>query len=205
MKNDSLTPEEKLLKIIENPGMVEKKKASPALKNINALQSWLKNFDIKAAIPKRIDIRTVNRILAVLCIVITLVLISDFLNGKFTFRKKLNKILAGTTAKNTAGKNIAIPEVKTEQLIADSKKRNIFTLEPEKEKPIARSDIAGAAVELKLVGILWSDNPQAMIEDTRAQKTYLVSAGDKIGTVNVKSILVDKVVLSKDTEEWDLR
>ncbi|MCX5687013.1 MAG: hypothetical protein NTW09_06130 [Candidatus Omnitrophica bacterium] len=204
MKKDELTPEEKLLKIIENPGMVEKKKALPITRNIDALRSWFATFDIKAIIPKRVDIKTVNKVLAVLCILATLFLISDLLNGRVVFKRKLNKILAGTAVSAVAGRT-TIPDVKPEDLIAGTKKRNIFTLEAEKAKPISRSDIAGAAVELKLVGILWSENPQAMVEDTKAQKTYLVSAGDKIGTVNVKSILIDKVVLSKDTEEWDLR
>ena len=204
MKKDDLTPEEKLLKIIENPGMVEKKKALPITRNIDALRSWFATFDIKAIMPKRVDIKTVNKVLAVLCILVTLFLISDLLNGRVVFKRKLNKILAGTAVSTAAGRT-TIPDVKPEDLIAGTKKRNIFTLEAEKAKPISRSDIAGAAVELKLVGILWSENPQAMVEDTRAQKTYLVSAGDKIGTVNVKSILIDKVVLSKDTEEWDLR
>lgn len=205
MKDDSLTPEEKLLKIIENPGLVEKKKAGPVIKNVDALKGWFKSFDIKSIIPKRVDIKTANKILAVLCVLFTLFLISDLLGGKVAFKRKLDKILAGTAATGAAVKKANVPEVKMDELIAESKKRSMFTLEPPKEKPIARSDISGQAVELKLVGILWSENPQAMIEDTKAQKTYLVSAGDKIGTVNVKSILMNKVVLSKDTEEWDLR
>lgn len=204
MQKDGLTPEEQLLKIIENPGMVEKKRTLPITRGISALKSRFLTFDIRKIIPKRVDIKTVNKILAVLCVLITLFLVSDLLNGRSVFKVKLNKILSGT-AVSTAAKTTVIPDVKPEDLAADSKKRNIFTLEPEKAKPIARSDIAGAAVELKLVGILWSENPQAMIEDTKAQRTYLVNAGDKIGTVNVKSILIDKVVLSKDTEEWDLR
>jgi len=58
---------------------------------------------------------------------------------------------------------------------------------------------------LKLVGILWSENPQVMIEDTKQTKTYLLSIGETIGELQIKRILKDKVVVGKDDVEWEIR
>jgi hypothetical protein len=94
--------------------------------------------------------------------------------------------------------------VKLEDVLTQARKHNIFTLLPSKDAAMQGPGIGGPA-ELKLVGVLWSDHPQAMIENTKEQKTYFVSTGDKIGVVTVKSILQNKVILTKDSEEWELR
>jgi hypothetical protein len=84
--------------------------------------------------------------------------------------------------------------------------RNMFTASPrgaEAEAVSAESAMQMPAV--KVVGIIWSDNPQVMFEDAKEQKTYLLSAGDKIGGLTIKSILQDKVIVTDGKTERELR
>jgi len=206
MDKDRVTPEEKLLKIIENPELSTRKRPAQdeIARKFNNLLARLKNLRLDIAAIRRVDVRTVNKAMAGLCAIITLFLIGYLLHDKLYFAKRFKNITAEPAA-SVAGREAAMNiDVKLDDVLAQAKKRNIFTLLPPKEKTFERADINGP-VELKLVGVLWSDNPQAMIENTKEQKTYFVSAGDKIGVVIVKSILRNKVILGKDSEEWELR
>ena len=58
---------------------------------------------------------------------------------------------------------------------------------------------------MKLVGIAWSDNPDAMIEDTKVKKTYFVKQGDIINGVRIERIFRDKVVLTYKGEKIELK
>ena len=57
---------------------------------------------------------------------------------------------------------------------------------------------------LKVVGIIWSDAPQAIIEDSQDAKTYLLNRGSKIKGARVKDILKDRVILSYDGQQVEL-
>ena len=89
-----------------------------------------------------------------------------------------------------------------------TKKRNIFSFLPPKP-PVdlinKNAEISQLVANLKLVGILWSATPQAMIEDNKEKKTYLLATGEKIGELVIKSILRDKVIIAKGDQQWDLR
>ena len=67
------------------------------------------------------------------------------------------------------------------------------------------SKVADATQDLKLVGISWSNDPIAMIEDSKALRTFFVTRGQMIGEVRVQAIFKDKVVLSYGGEEIELR
>lgn len=202
---EKITPEEKLLKIIENPASVQKKVLPGINKTVSSFLGWVKGLASTTGGPWRIDMRTANRLLVALCGLVTIYAAAYLIREGVGLNQRFNKIASGANIpaqKEKEASKLTVP--KPEETPAEAQKRNIFTL-TQKEKPIERADLSGGAVELKLVGILWSDNPQAMIEDTKAQKTYLVSQGDKIGNVGVKAILINKVVLTKDEQEWDLR
>ena len=62
-----------------------------------------------------------------------------------------------------------------------------------------------ATRNLNLVGISWSDDPDAMIEDTQALRTFFVKRGDYIGSIKVEAIFKEKVLLSVDGEEVELK
>lgn len=58
----------------------------------------------------------------------------------------------------------------------------------------------------KLVGISWSDNPDAMIEEIEAKKTFFLKRGQVMADgVKVQAIFKDKVVLNYSGGEVELR
>lgn len=206
MEKEKITPEEQLLKVIENPELVQKRKVTKeeVVNKAGRLFTQLKGLRFDKNTLKKIDVQIVNKIIAVLCILITVVLVYDLVNAKIKFAKRFENITAEPSEAVTAKAAAMDIDVKISDVLAQAHKHNIFTLLPPKEKQVQRTDIGGP-VELRLVGVLWSDNPQAMIENTKEQKTYFVNTGDKIGVVTVKSITQNKVIISKDSEEWELR
>ena len=91
--------------------------------------------------------------------------------------------------------------------------RNIFrmglsdaTTEVMEEDIIPASEtIAEMVQNLKLVGISWSKSPDAMIEDTESVRTFFVKRGQMIGKLKVQAIFKDKVILSYEGAEVELK
>jgi len=67
------------------------------------------------------------------------------------------------------------------------------------------SRIIEKAQDLRLVGISWSDDPDAMIEDEKALRTFFVKRGQLVEELKVEAIFKDKVVLSYEGEEIELK
>jgi hypothetical protein len=223
-----ITPEERLLKIIE--GTVSPSPALPArggeisgggLKfNLKALNDYLekkiKNFHFDKNSLKNLDLGKANKIIAGVCVVFTVFWILNFAHEDFTSKERLEKIKIGAAVAGPIYKeeNSLSRGANITELMAGATKRNIFTLSPQakgaevlpgqtpKGHPSAEAGIPGG---IKLVGIIWTDNPQAMLEDAKEQKTYLVSLGDNIGDLKVKKIFADKIIMSKGAQEWELR
>lgn len=93
------------------------------------------------------------------------------------------------------------------------KSRNLFGFadEPEekaafKEKPKEEpTKLETMVKDFKLVGISWSNDPDAIIEDEKAKKTYFVKTGHKINDISVQAIYRDKVILHYLSQEVELR
>jgi hypothetical protein len=67
------------------------------------------------------------------------------------------------------------------------------------ERPVAVADFA-------LVGISWSADPDAIIEDKSTRRTHFVKSGQPLGRgVRVQKIFKDRVILSYEGEEFELR
>jgi len=68
------------------------------------------------------------------------------------------------------------------------------------------SKIEEAVTLLRLVGIGWSDDPDVMIEDTGIKQIYFLKRGQWIeGKIKVEAIFKDRVILSFEGEEAELR
>ncbi|MFZ2356244.1 MAG: hypothetical protein WAW67_00220 [Candidatus Omnitrophota bacterium] len=215
MPQDNLTPEEKLLKIIENP-QTEKRKVGGGGRGIAkvgslkaAAEAWLKKIRVNKISIKNTNIKIVNKIALALCVILTVFFVFDFISFGNNSLKKISKITAEAAVPEVKAKKINFQKINFAETINLSKKHNIFSFLP----PVDNAEQAGNVPlgaqqvinNLKLVGIIWSDAPQAMVENTKEQKTYLLSAGDKIDTLNIKKILRDKIILGKDDKEWELR
>jgi hypothetical protein len=57
---------------------------------------------------------------------------------------------------------------------------------------------------LQLVGIISGENPQAVIEDKKTQKSFYASKGQSIGDFQVADILEGKVILSRQGRQYEL-
>ena len=58
---------------------------------------------------------------------------------------------------------------------------------------------------LSLVGILWTDRPQAIIEDEKRQKTYLAYEGDMVNEYKIKKITQSQVEISYNGQDEILK
>jgi len=219
MAQDNLTPEEKLLKIIENP-QAERRKSPGANMGRGTGQkrgpgtgvsAWLSKYRIDKNTIKNLSLKTINKMVLVLCCIFTLFFIIDFISMGSSSVKKLSKLAAEAAAPNVKEKKMNLIEASLTDTINLSKRHNIFSFLP----PVGASSIAQAGTmpleveqlinNLKLVGIIWSNNPQAIIENTKEQKTYLLNAGDKLNILDVKKVLKDSIILGKDNQEWEIR
>ncbi|MFA6217112.1 MAG: hypothetical protein WDL87_05620 [Candidatus Omnitrophota bacterium] len=58
--------------------------------------------------------------------------------------------------------------------------------------------------DINLVGVIAGDNPQAIIEDKKTEKTYYVSKGQCIGELMVEEILDGKIILNHKGQKFEL-
>ena len=222
------TPEKQLLKLIEDP----KSKGAGAYTKAARRQStglfspgaWMGRASFfKKGFMKRLktgglplfNIKSVNRIL-VFC---NFALIgyfafglSDSISG---LKEPVNITLGGKQIQKSEAAKVE-SFLKPESFYLEKiGARNIFKMgKIEKEDMIEAAVVdvtpsASAAVEatqhLRLVGISWSNNPDAMVEDTRALRTFFVKKGQMVGEVKVKDILRDRIVLVYEGDEVELR
>lgn len=217
MAQDNITPEEKLLKIIENP-QAERRKAPGVNLGRGAgakggagtgIGAWFKKLRIDKNAIKKIDLKIANKMVLVLCVIFTLFFIFDFIRMGSSSVKRLNKITAEAAAPERKEKKIDLQELNIADTINLSRKHNIFSFLPPTLTAAQVSNmplgIEQIIKDLKLVGIIWSNNPQAIIENTKEQKTYLLNKGDNMGSLDIKKVLRDRVILGKDNQEWELR
>ena len=207
MAQDKATSEEKLLRLIENPDKVKGSK-SPFKKfqpRIPALKDWVKSLNLLLRERvKQLDINTINKGLIVLAVLLTGVLVFDF----FRNQPDLSWLLRDRSYVSVE-KQEEQPAIST-LLLADYQKeikeRNIFSLLPKEASPKEKTTVDAVSVldDFKLVGIIWADNPQAIIEDIDEKKTYLLNAGDEIKKIKIKKILKNKVIVDFEGEEMEL-
>jgi len=206
---EKITPEEKLLKIIENPATEKRRIIAPAVKqkfSLKNIKVLISGFKLNKDLLKRFDLRMATKVAAVACVCFTLFWIFDFIKSGITLNKRFEKLVVESASAQNVEKNLPALNVDMNELSQQLRARNIFSFMP--TRAVAgelTTEVPVAITNYKLVGIMWSDSPQAMIEDTKEQKTYLLGNGDQLGQVKVKKIFRDKVVIGKDEQEWELR
>jgi type II secretory pathway component PulC len=210
---DSVTPEERLLKIIETPNVTKrdanafKTKIFPEVaKTSRKIFSIIKGFrlnKIHKSSLKHFRLRTLNFGVAFVCASFTVYSVIDFIKSTTSLDKRIKNIEAPS-----AESKIIQPQklnIDVGQLAESAKTRNVFSFLPPRMETSTSSANPAAATAIKLVGILWSANPQVMIEDTAEQKTYFLSTGENLKNITVKKIFKDKVILNRDGQEFELR
>jgi type II secretory pathway component PulC len=84
-------------------------------------------------------------------------------------------------------------------------RRQIFTASSFRETPTAAAVASADLIkDLNLVGIISGDNPQAVIEDKKAQKTYYISRGQYVGDFQIEDIQEGKIILNYRGQRYEL-
>jgi hypothetical protein len=223
-----ITPEKQLLKLIEDPKAEGRSIQVHAIKHrgisLFSLSAWISRLFFlrgrlrrwfKSGELRQSNIKIINRIL-VLCILgLAFYLISSVTISMINVRKKpdLDSGIQVKTIKPVALRDTSFLKAASFYL-EKIRERNIFEIGYRKqEKPKSAvsapsppsSRIMEATQHLRLVGIAWSEDPDVMIEDTKAMKTFFVKRGQMIGELKVQAIFRDKVVLSYGDEEIELK
>jgi len=211
LEQQGMTPEEKLLRIIEAP-----REAAKEMKfrlKVPDLKFSLKSFQAKYAdqIRKSVTLKTANSALVFFAGLVTFFLIVDFWLG-------LPRV-AAVQRLEQAAKKMSVGDIVLNRLdplqvyIQEVASRNVFSLPQAPPRTASESggrtslnsEIESFIQNLKVTGIMWSETPQAIVEDTKAGRTYLLNRGSKINDLRVKQILKDRVILSYDGQDIELR
>ena len=225
MKEDSLTSEEKLLRLIRKK---DKSSEAPPLA-LPEDHPALSPDDLPDAAngeprpgreaqgsEKRMDVLALSiRVLAVTaCVILILVL-----NKYALLRTKppvalepffQTQIADDISSPSGKGEESPVPAIETrpfESYKQTMEGRDVF--QAPWEKPVQTVPASGASAaelskQLKLVGILMDKDPKAIVEDLGTQQTFFVSPGERIGNAVVGEIRQDKVILIFGQEKVEL-
>lgn len=208
---ENMSPEEKLLRLIKGqkkPGASGEMKPAisaitPSVKNLGAkpdlkttaaasAQQYLKSVNIKMV---------VLAAFAISCIYLISTFIYPMIAPKTIVIPKV------APEKNQAGIASSENEAKNYDYYTQGTDRQIFVspAAQEAERPAASAAVSADIVkDVSLVGIISGDNPQAVIEDKKTQKTYYVEKGQSIGDIKVEEIQEGKVILNYKGQKFEL-
>lgn len=210
MPRTPLTPEEKLFAIIQKGGGADPSgagrgrhpSARSAARRAVRLLGWL-----RAAAT---DLKQLNRLL--LGAVAALALIG--IVAPWVGRPDVSRIVAEASQSPVP---LVIPPplenlAPVEEHEALLREHNPFGLRPDvppappPPEPVASTppDEQLLREEFRLVGIVWAEEPIAMIEQVSTGRTYPVKATEPLGKFTVKSVLKDRVVFEINGQELEL-
>jgi len=197
---DNLSPEEKLLRLIRG----EKKGTSPAAAPAQSNAKPGKRAAFKIEVPSFLKHPDARKIIFILLAVSCLFLISSFIYPLVALRKvKLPEV---PKEKNAVLEAVSGVEQKPlEEYLKGVSGRQIFSNLPSAGGAGPVSGVAADLVkDINLVGVIAGDNPQAIIEDKKAQKTYYVTKGQFFGEFQVEDIQEGKIILNYRGQRFEL-
>lgn len=198
--NDNILPEEKLLKLIRGDRNPSAK--ADSMPDVSPVKKYgLKLFSLN------FSKLTFDRTIKVFFLLSFLWLIYSFMQPFRVFDKaKLPK-----TAKEIVSDKkqaAAWPKEQTKPYsfyLEGIKGRKIFSSAPaeDTQKSIGTAS-ADLIKDINLVGIISGEEPQAVIEDKKAQKTYYLKKGQYIGELQLEDILEGKIILNYNRQSYEL-
>lgn len=213
---DNISPEEKLLRLIrgekkapaDNPGpAVAPKPIKSEKENLPAAQLKLPAHKFKPFSGRKFFfVQDIQKVLLFVLLGSLVFLAVSFAYPWLALRK--SRVTAVPLAKN---KTPAIPLVKKESRPLDYymeglRNHQIFGDASGQGGATAPSIAAEAQTikDINLLGVILGDNPQAIVEDKKTQKTYYVTKGQFIGDFQVEEIRQGKVILNNKGERFEL-
>ncbi|MFA5338348.1 MAG: hypothetical protein WC330_08435 [Candidatus Omnitrophota bacterium] len=194
---DNILPEEKLLKLIRTnrkPKDIAMPVSGMAVQN-KSRKSFPISFPHVAS----------GRVIKLIFFISLFYLIISLIHPIFALKKvKLPRI-------DTKEKTVIKKESRTKEAIRPYafyslgiKQRKIFSSAAvDQEKPIGAVS-ADLIKDINLVGIISGEDPQAIIEDKKAQKTYYLRKGQFIGELRLEDIAGEKIILNYEGQRYEL-
>ncbi|MCX5695952.1 MAG: hypothetical protein NTW18_04770 [Candidatus Omnitrophica bacterium] len=184
---DKGTSDERLLKLIEGGAAGEAKRKqnigiSPKKSFSELMQTSKFNLSLKAIKEFKPNIVVLNKGLMVLAAIVTVILIYSLFSGPvfsasnaaYFTSADVSAVAKQLSAKENPGllrKNILSQDIKRNVFLAPGTKLTSLT-------EAASANVTEVAKDLKLVGIIWSANPEVMIEYGKDSRTYTLKKGD---------------------------
>ncbi len=219
-----VTPEKQLLNLIEGSeqgasGPLEKARMKRSALSALSFGSIFGRFaffkrttqkKISSSKKFSISFTIVNRLLFLAVVILLAYVVSDSIASALNLTHLPNLVPPREKGASNLD-NKASPLKEESYYLQKVNSRDIFkeykeaeTKQEKKEvRPVEESD---AVKNLSLVGISWSADPDVIIEDKSAQRTYFVKRGQIVGNnVKVEAVFKDKVVLSYEGQEFELR
>ena len=224
MVDQNLSPEEKLLKLIESGEKGPRRFVFWDVRTWAALFFPLKQKAKRLArfrfprglAPRELHFTLINRGLMVLLIFLVAAIAFNMNRVQPSLKALFSQVVA---SRPLAGEEQALASLRPlADYVREVEKRDLFhPVPPPKPKgpepkaalvkppgPTPLEILREKATALKLVGISWGETPIAMIEDTIKRETSFFKAGQFINEIQVKAILKDRAVLSYGDAEYDL-
>ena len=214
MAKKKITPEEQLLELVskndpQQSFQLGKKKRRELGKDFSvffascfkSIISLIRGIRIKS------NLKNLNKALLVLCMSLFVYSLSGFIFQDASIQRLYTQ---------ASSKKYSISTEEAEQTpkaflyyLEMVQRRNVFNpielaREILEEKVVIKKDVSQIIKKFILVGISWSNEPVAMIEDQEKHKTYFLKKGDIIRDMEVKEILDDRVILFYEGSDLEL-
>ena len=197
---DNILPEEKLLKLIRGERKPLQKADSVPIAD-STKKPRIKLF------PRNFSIPTFNKVIKLLLVLSFLWLILLFLQPSYTL-KRTGQFNTAKPLKSAKAQNKEQPKTETKPYsfyLEGIKNRKIFSSAATEDTQKAIGTVSADLIkDINLVGIISGDEPQAVIEDKKAQKTYYLRKGQYIGELQLEDILEGKIILQFNGQNYEL-
>jgi hypothetical protein len=202
---DKITSDEKLLKILESTSHVKQptKFGIKPKDNFKFRFSFAKKFDFKSIL----NLFNINKLLMAIGLILTLSFLCILAMGpKISASGLATGLKADSSATKFSAQLLGSFLGKKDYLVQISK-RNIF--EPAGQQG-AGSEVVEAgqliqevSKDLKLVAVIWSSNPEVMIESVKENRTFLLKKQETFGQKHykVKDISRGSVILEVPVQD----
>ncbi|MBU1044385.1 MAG: hypothetical protein KJ915_08340 [Candidatus Omnitrophica bacterium] len=218
------TPEKRLLEIIEGksdnvsrPSPIRMGNKYLSLGSLRARFAFFKeSFSFKPVAGKSVfqDLKLINVFLQ--CVIgVAIIALGIFIRIEIKGTDKAALLIGRDAQANVVSESIEISSLlKEKQFYLDKAEvRDFFQMGYAKRKEVdfkeedinKVSKLSELTKNLKLVGISWGDDPDAIIENPEIDKTYFVRKGYMIDEIKVYDIQKDRVVLRYKGEEVEIR
>ncbi len=207
---DKQTSDERLLKLIEGAAEPKHRQVTMPLSKkslTNFIPAKLNLLELKTVFKNlKIDLRSLNKGLIAIAALSTLIFLYSLFSAPVIPKSNdafftpagssaIIKLLSSEEAQGLIRKSISSRDIKRDFFLPSGTKSSVNLQGNEQ-------DITEETKNLKLVGIIWSKNPEVMIENAKDSRTYVLKKGDFLDErFKVTEISRTSAILVVTTEE----